>query len=197
MHNRHYFDKNNYQSSLYPYSDTLRIGYGIGAYHTKEIYNWADIKYGAEFTLLRRYEGYQSMSHLGYYSNIEFSLFYLDFPLSLRLYVGNRFKVFFEYGGYLAINYMYITYDYYSVHPDPSLLSATISTGHSKKSGFYHPWLHLSVFAGLGMCFPAGKHEFIIQGQIRNALTGTYSDLYYSDNNYYPISLCITAGFRL
>lgn len=182
---------------MYPYNDTLRLGYGIGAYHTKEICNWADIKYGAELTLLRRYERGQGMSHWGSYSNIEFSLYYLDFPLSLRLYAGKNYKVFYEFGGYIAINYISVEYDYYSVHPDPNNPGVIISTGHSKQSGLYRPWIHLAVFTGIGMRIPAGKHEFILQGQIRNALTGTYSELYYGGNNYYPLSLCFTAGFRI
>ena|GEM_PF-5405965 len=196
LHNRHYFDKDNYRSSLYPYYDTLRIGFGIGAYHFKPVYNWLEIKFGTEFNLLRRYEYIQGMSHWGHYSNIEFSLFYLDFPLSLRVLAGNKYKVFFEYGGSLGINYTHLSYDYYSIHPDPNTFTPVVSTGHINEGGFYNPLLNFSVFSGLGIIFPLMKHEFILQGQILNNLNGTYSEIYYPEYRYEPICMRFIADWR-
>jgi hypothetical protein len=162
-----------------------RIGFGFGAYHTWKKDEKLNFSAGFEFNSTNQFKKNFLEGTLIHYSNLNYRLNFLSFPLTIRYNFGDKTKLFIEGGPF--VDYLLSARrkgDFESISPIPGNEgTGTINDTPALSSNY-------GLSFGMGLVLPFKKFGLLIQPDYKLGLKELYKENSFSIvNSYFRLSL--------
>ena len=169
-------------------NNDYQIGFGFGAYHTFLSDKIINVLLGLEFNHTNQHLSGLKEGHFQHVSDVTFSINSLSIPLTTRINIGSKVKIFIETGIYADINLIaWMKGTRYSYVPNENNQIEYKEYDISESTGI--TTFNYGISLGFGIKIPFFKHFIIVKPEYKLGLRTLYdyqTDLY---NSYIRIVL--------